>query len=102
MIRPRLQRKVDSEAGKMVFRVGEQAERALVGGEDVADEQKPETLALGLRGEERREKLLGHGWRNALTIVGNNELERSCRDGYGCVSKFSLRECGVAFFILHS
>lgn len=77
----------------MVFGVCEQTERAMVRGKDVTDKQKSETLALGLRGKERCEKVSSYRRRDAMTIVGNNELERSCRDGYGCISKF---------FILHS
>lgn len=52
---------LDGEAGEVVFRICEQAERAVMCSKDVADEQKAEPLALGLGREEGGEEVCGHG-----------------------------------------
>lgn len=48
---------MDGEAGEMVVRVGKKAESALVGGEDIADEQQTKSLPLGFGGEEWRKEM---------------------------------------------
>ena len=47
-------RKLDGEAGEMVFRVCEQIERAMMRSKNVANEQKTEALTLWFGGEEGR------------------------------------------------
>ena len=44
-----------------------------MGSEYVANKQQSEPLALRLGGEEGREKVVGHRWRYALSIVGDDE-----------------------------
>ena len=53
-------REMDGEASEMVVEVGEETESAMVGGEDVADEQQAKSLPLGFGGEKRREKMGSH------------------------------------------
>ena len=57
----------------MVFWICKQIERAAMRSKDVADEQKTETLALGLGREKRSEEILRYSWRDAMTIVGDGE-----------------------------
>ena len=47
-------RKLDGEAGEVVFRVCEQTERAMMRSKNVANEQKTEALTLWFGGEEGR------------------------------------------------
>ena len=60
----------------MVFWICKQIERAAMRSKDVADEQKTETLALGLGREKWSEKILRYSWRDAMTIVGDGECSR--------------------------
>jgi hypothetical protein len=62
--------KLDSKASEMVFGVCKQIEGAVMRSKDVADEQKTETLALGLGREKRSEEILRYSRRDAMTIVG--------------------------------
>ena len=64
----------------MVVGVRHQAEGAMMGGENVADEQKAEALALRLGGEERREQMRCHGRGYAPPVVGDGELCGRGRD----------------------
>ena len=57
----------------MVFWICKQIERAAMRSKDVADEQKTETLALGLGREKWSEKILRYSWRDAMTIVGDSK-----------------------------
>ena len=57
----------------MVFWICKQIERAAMRSKDVADEQKAETLALGLGREKWSEKILRYSWRDAMTIVGDSK-----------------------------
>ena len=52
--------KLDSKTCVVVFGICEQVKRAMMRSKYVADKQKPETLALGLGREERREKVCGY------------------------------------------
>ena len=72
--------KLDGEAREMVFWISKQIEGAVMRSKDVANEQKTETLALGLGREKRCEEILRYGWRDAMTIVGDGE--RSRRGGF--------------------
>ena len=54
----------------MVFGGCKQIEGAVMRSKDVADEQKTETLALGLGREKRSEEILRYSRRDAMTIVG--------------------------------
>ena len=65
--------KLDSKASEMVFGVCKQIEGAVMRSKDVANEQKTETLALGLGREKRSEEILRYSWRDAMTIVGDGE-----------------------------
>ena len=67
---------LDGEASEMVFWVCKQMECAVMRSEDVANEQKTESLALGLGGEEWREEIVGYGWRYAMPVVGDGERGR--------------------------
>ena len=66
--------KLDGEAGKVVGRISHQTESAMVGGEDVADKQKSEALALWFGGEERCEQMGCDGRRDSSSVVGDGEL----------------------------
>ena len=57
----------------MVFGVCKQIEGAVMRSKDVANEQKTETLALGLGREKRSEEILRYSRRDAMTIVGDGE-----------------------------
>ena len=57
----------------MVFWVCQQIESAVMRSKNVANEQKTETLALGLGREKRSEEILRYSWRDAMTIVGDGE-----------------------------
>jgi len=74
--------KLDSKASEMVFGVCKQIEGAVMRSKDVANEQKTETLALGLGREKRSEEILRYSWRDAMTIVGDGE--RSWRGDFKC------------------
>ena len=74
--------KLDSEASEMVFGVCKQIEGAAMRSKDVANEQKTETLALGLGREKRSEEILRYSRRDAMTIVGDGE--RSWRGDFKC------------------
>ena len=50
----------------MVFWICKQIERAAMRSKDVANEQKTETLALGLGREKRSEEILRYSWRDAM------------------------------------
>ena len=63
--------KLDSKASEMVFGVCKQIEGAVMRSKDVANEQKTETLALGLGREKRSEEILRYSRRDAMTIVGD-------------------------------
>ena len=65
--------KLDGKASEMVFGVCKQIEGAVMRSKDVANEQKTETLALGLGREKRSEEILRYSWRDAMTIVGDGE-----------------------------
>ena len=65
--------KLDSKASEMVFGVCKQIEGAVMRSKDVANEQKTETLALGLGREKRSEEILRYSRRDAMTIVGDGE-----------------------------
>ena len=73
-------RKLDGEAGEMIFGVCEQIESAVMRSKNVANEQKTEALALGLGREKRSEEILRYSRRDAMTIVGDGE--RSRRGGF--------------------
>ena len=64
----------------MIFGVCEQIESAVMRSKNVANEQKTETLALGLGREKRSEEILRYSRRDAMTIVGDGE--RSRRGGF--------------------
>lgn len=74
--------KLDSKASEMVFGVCKQIEGAVMRSKDVANEQKTETLALGLGREKRSEEILRYRRRDAMTIVGDGE--RSWRGDFKC------------------
>ena len=57
----------------MVFWVCKQIESAVMRSKNVANEQKTETLALGLGREKRSEEILRYSRRDAMTIVGDGE-----------------------------
>ena len=57
----------------MIFWVCKQIEGAVMRSKDVANEQKTETLALGLGREKRSEEILRYSRRDAMTIVGDGE-----------------------------
>ena len=57
----------------MVFWICKQIERAAMRSKDVADEQKTETLALGLGRKKRSEEILRYSRRDAMTIVGDSK-----------------------------
>ena len=65
--------KLDGKASEMVFWVCQQIESAVMRSKNVANEQKTETLALGLGREKRSEEILRYSWRDAMTIVGDGE-----------------------------
>ena len=65
--------KLDSKASEMVFWVCKQIEGAVMRSKNVANEQKTETLALGLGREKRSEEILRYSRRDAMTIVGDGE-----------------------------
>ena len=65
--------KLDSKASEMVFGVCKQIEGAVMRSKDVANEQKTETLALGLGREKRSEEILRYSRRDAMTIVGDDK-----------------------------
>ena len=65
--------KLDRKASEMVFWVCKQIEGAVMRSKNVANEQKTETLALGLGREKRSEEILRYSWRDAMTIVGDGE-----------------------------
>ena len=67
---------LDGKAGEMVFWICQQTEGAVMGGEDVADEQETEALTLGLGREKWGEEVLCYGGRDAMTIVGDGERGR--------------------------
>ena len=58
--------KLDGKASEMVFGVCKQIEGAVMRSKDVANEQKTETLALGLGREKRSEEILRYSWRDAM------------------------------------
>ncbi len=60
----------------MVFLICKQIEGAVMRSKNVANEQKTETLALGLGREKRSEEILRYSWRDAMTIVGDGERSR--------------------------
>ena len=62
--------KLDSKASEMIFWVCKQIEGAVMRSKDVANEQKTETLTLGLGREKRSEEILRYSRRDAMTIVG--------------------------------
>ena len=66
----------------MVFWICKQIERAAMRSKDVANEQKTETLALGLGREKRSEEILRYSRRDAMTIVGDGK--RSWRGDFKC------------------
>ena len=68
-----LDRKLDGKASEMIFGVCKQIESAVMRSKNVANEQKTETLALGLGREKRSEEILRYSWRDAMTIVGDGE-----------------------------
>ena len=68
-----LDRKLDGEASEMVFWVCKQIEGAVMRSKNVANEQKTETLTLGLGREKRSEEILRYSRRDAMTIVGDSE-----------------------------
>ena len=74
--------KLDSKASEMVFWVCKQIEGAVMRSKNVANEQKTETLALGLGREKRSEEILRYSRRDAMTIVGDGE--RSWRGDFKC------------------
>ena len=74
--------KLDGKASEMVFGVCKQIEGAVMRSKDVANEQKTETLALGLGREKRSEEILRYSRRDAMTIVGDGE--RSWRGDFKC------------------
>ena len=74
--------KLDSKASEIVFWVCKQIEGAVMRSKDVANEQKTETLALGLGREKRSEEILRYSRRDAMTIVGDGE--RSWRGDFKC------------------
>ena len=65
--------KLDGKASEMVFGVCKQIESAVMRSKDVANEQKTETLALGLGREKRSEEILRYSRRDAMTIVGDDK-----------------------------
>ena len=65
--------KLDSKASEMVFWVCKQIEGAVMRSKNVANEQKTETLALGLGREKRSEEILRYSRRDAMTIIGDGE-----------------------------
>ena len=65
--------KLDRKASEMVFWVCKQIESAVMRSKDVANEQKTETLTLGLGREKRSEEILRYSRRDAMTIVGDGE-----------------------------
>ena len=65
--------KLDGEASEMIFWICKQIEGAVVRSKNVADEQKTETLTLGLGREKRSEEILRYSRRDAMTIVGDGE-----------------------------
>ena len=65
--------KLDSKASEMVFGVCKQIESAVMRSKNVANEQKTETLALGLSREKRSEEILRYSRRDAMTIVGDDK-----------------------------
>ena len=64
---------MDRKASEMIFWVCKQIEGAVMRSKNVANEQKTETLALGLGREKRSEEILRYSWRDAMTIVGDGE-----------------------------
>ena len=64
---------LDRKASEMVFWVCKQIEGAVMRSKNVANEQKTETLALGLGREKRSEEILRYSRRDAMTIVGDGE-----------------------------
>ena len=76
-----LSRKLNGKAGEMVHWIRNQAEGAAMGCKDISDKQKAKSLSLGFGGEEGRKQVLGYVGRDAVSVVGNDELRRGCRDG---------------------
>jgi hypothetical protein len=68
-----LDRKLDGEASEMIFWICKQIEGAVMRSKNVADEQKTETLTLGLGREKRSEEILRYSRRDAMTIVGDDK-----------------------------
>ena len=65
--------KLDGKASELVFWICQQTESAVMRSKNVANEQKTETLALGLGREKRSEEILSYSRRDAMTIVGDGE-----------------------------
>ena len=65
---------MNREAGEVVAGVGEQAEGASVGAEDVADEHETDALALRLGGEEGGEEVGRHFGRYARAVVDDGKF----------------------------
>ena len=65
--------KLDSKASELVFWICQQTECTVMRSKNVANEQKTETLALGLGREKRSEEILRYSRRDAMTIVGDGE-----------------------------
>ena len=77
--------KLDGEASEMIFWICKQIEGAVMRSKNVADEQKTETLTLGLGREKRSEEILRYSRRDAMTIVGDDKrpspMPLSVREG---------------------
>ena len=73
--------KLNGEAGETVLWIRDQTKGAMMRSKDIPDKQKSQALALGFGGEEGRKQVLGYFGRDAVPIVGNDQLRRRCSDG---------------------